>query len=162
MRIVVLSDTHIPVSAAELPMQVNTYLRDCDLIIHAGDIVDISVFKKLEEFAEIRAVHGNMDSGEVKRRLPDRLTFTVCGKSIGVIHGKGSSAGAVQSARKAFTEKLDIVIFGHSHVPYNQEIDGTLFFNPGSVTDRICAPYRSFGLITIDGDEIKAEIVRID
>jgi putative phosphoesterase len=58
-------------------------------------------------------------------------------------------------------EKPDIIIFGHSHVPKNEYIDGTLFFNPGSVTDTVYAPYRSYGIIEIDKGEIKAEIYKI-
>ena len=162
MKIGVLSDTHIPVSAGKLPSQIKDFFKDCDLIIHAGDLVEKSVMDDLRKIAETKAVYGNMDSPELKKSLPEKIIFKAVGKSIGVIHGKGWGTGTVKSVKKVFKEKLDIVIFGHSHVPFNEVIDGTLFFNPGSATDRVFAPYRSFGMIRIEGDNIEGEIIRIN
>ncbi|MBU1888025.1 MAG: metallophosphoesterase family protein, partial [Candidatus Omnitrophica bacterium] len=58
-------------------------------------------------------------------------------------------------------QKPDIIIFGHSHVPMNEYIDGVLFFNPGSATDTVFAPYRSYGIIEIENGEVKAEIHKL-
>jgi len=162
MKIGVIADTHIPVSARELPQKVYDYFSGCDLIIHAGDAVEMSVIEKLNAIAETRAVRGNMDSLEVRKRLPEKLVLKAGGKSIGVTHGTGSAFKVKEAALAAFSEKMDIIIFGHSHVPFNETIDGTLFFNPGSATDRVFARYRSFGVIEIEGDDIKARIIKID
>jgi len=161
MKIVVISDTHVPDSADGLPPQLYPYLKECDLIVHAGDIVEMSLIKELRKLKETRAVWGNMDSPEVKQSLPEKILFEVCGKTIGVIHGKGAPVGVLKVVKKAFDKIPDILIFGHSHSPMNEKIDQTLFFNPGSVNDRIFAPYRSFGVIEIEGDQIQSEIVRI-
>ncbi|MBU1147516.1 MAG: metallophosphatase family protein, partial [Candidatus Omnitrophica bacterium] len=58
-------------------------------------------------------------------------------------------------------KKPDIIVFGHSHQPTNEYIDGVLFFNPGSPTETVIAPYRSYGVIEIDKGEIKAEIHKL-
>jgi len=162
MRIGVIADTHIPVTAREIPGKVYDYFKECDLIIHAGDAVEMSVLEELGTLAEIKAVRGNMDNYEVKQRLPEKMVLDLAGKKIGVVHGKGPSFKVLQVASKAFPEKLDIIIFGHSHNAFNEKKDGTLFFNPGSPTDRIFAKYRSFGIIEIDGDDIRAEIIKCD
>ncbi len=162
MKIGVISDTHIPVSACKLPPKVFDCFKNCDVIVHAGDVVDQEVLEELRGIAETKAVFGNMDRHNVKEALPEKIIFNVCGKSIGVTHGKGAPAKIIDTVKKMFSKKLDVIIFGHSHVPYNGIIDGTLFFNPGSPTDTCFAPYRSFGMIEIDETGIRAEIIRID
>ena len=162
MRIVVISDTHIPISATELPPGLQQYMKNCDMIIHAGDILEKSVIDHLSKIADTKAVWGNMDPSEVKDSLPEKIELNVAGKSIGITHGKGSESVIVNRVKKMFRKKMDIIIFGHSHVPMNQVIGETLFFNPGSATDKAFAPYRSFGIIDIIGGEIRAQIVRLD
>ena len=162
MKIGVIADTHIPAIAAELPSEIYSYLKNCDCIVHAGDVVDMSLIEELRLIADTYAVSGNMDSFDVKKTLPEKLIFEVAGKSIGVVHGRGNPAKVLQFVEDDFkNKKLDIIIFGHSHVPFNGLIDGTIYFNPGSVTDRVFAPYRSFGIITIEKNEINAEIIRL-
>jgi len=162
MKIGVVSDTHIPFAASSLPTEVIDRLKGCDLIIHAGDIVEMSVLDQLGKIAETRAVRGNMDNLEVKKKLPETILLDVEGKKIGVVHGHGPGFKALESAREAFKTAPDIIIFGHSHDPVNKVVGGTLFFNPGSPTDTVFTKYRSFGIIEIRGGEVKAEIIRLD
>jgi putative phosphoesterase len=162
MKIGVIADTHIPVTAEKLPPKVYTYFKDCDLIIHAGDAIEMWVIRELEKMAETKAVWGNMDSPEVRKALPEKISFNAGGKTICVMHGKGPAAKVAKSIRKEFKKKPDIVIFGHSHTPFNETIDGVLYFNPGSPTDRAFSPYRAFGIIEINNGEIHAEIIRLD
>ena len=162
MKIGVISDTHIPVTATSLPQRVLESLRGCDLIIHAGDIVDMSLIDKLEEIAQTKAVWGNMDGREVRTKLPEKIVLDVEGKKIGVVHGRGPAAAVIRYVKEAFDEKMDIIIFGHSHTPVNEKKDGTLFFNPGSPTDKVFSPYCSFGIIEIEGGDIRSEIIRLN
>ncbi len=161
MKIGVLSDTHIPVSARKLPQKVYDYFKKCDLIVHAGDSLSRSVIKDLESIAETKAVRGNMDDPDLEY-LPEKIVFTAGGKKIGVVHGKGPSFAVMQVVKGCFAKMPDVIIFGHSHTPYNKEEEGTLFFNPGSPTDTIFAPYRSFGIIDINNGNIHAEIIKVD
>ena len=160
MRIGVISDTHIPISAEKIPEKVCKRLESCDLIIHAGDFIEMNAIEELEKICKVEAVYGNMDSGEIKKRFSDKMIFEVEGKKIGVVHGSGPADHIIETVKKAFEEKLDIIIFGHSHVPCNEVHDGTLFFNPGSVTDKISTKYCSFGMIEIKDGKIHSEIIK--
>ncbi|MBU0570772.1 MAG: metallophosphatase family protein [Candidatus Omnitrophica bacterium] len=163
MKIVVISDTHIPASAEDLPEKIKEQIKDCDCVVHAGDATEMKVINELRLQAITHAVCGNMDSPEVKKALPETLLFEADGKVIGVVHGYGPSYAARQTAKKSFKgKKPDVIIFGHTHIPFNEMIDKILFLNPGSVSDRMFAPYRSFGIIDISPGSIKAEIIRLD
>ncbi|HEY50860.1 MAG TPA: metallophosphoesterase [Dehalococcoidia bacterium] len=150
MRIGVISDTHVQ-TIEDVPLSILKAMEDVDLIIHAGDITERAVLEGLREIGEVKAVHGNMDSGELKRMLPDRRTIDIGEKQIGLIHGSGGPWGMAERVRPLFGE-VDVIIFGHSHLSFNEYIRGTLMFNPGRARD-------SFGILTID-KEIKAEILR--
>lgn len=151
MKIGVISDTHAK-TIEEIPWTIMSALEKVDLIVHAGDITERAVLEGLREIGEVKAVYGNMDSGELKRMLPDKRTIDVKGKQIGLIHGSGGPWGMAERVRPLFGD-VDIIIFGHSHLSCNEYIRGTLMFNPGRARD-------SFGVLTID-KEIKAEIVRV-
>ncbi|MFA5389362.1 MAG: metallophosphoesterase [Candidatus Omnitrophota bacterium] len=164
MKIGVISDTHLLAAGCELPAKLVRELKACGLIVHAGDLVDACVLDLLDTIsAKVQAVRGNMDTENVKSRLETKKILTVEGKKICVMHGYGRPDKLVGILKNEFfSEKPDIIIFGHSHVPFNEYIDGVLFFNPGSVTDTVFAPYRSYGIIDIDKDgAIKAEIRRL-
>jgi len=150
LRIGVISDTHVQ-TIEDVPLSILKAMEDVDLIIHAGDITERAVLEGLREIGEVKAVHGNMDSGELKRMLPDRRTIDIGEKQIGLIHGSGGPWGMAERVRPLFGE-VDVIIFGHSHLSFNEYIRGTLMFNPGRARD-------SFGILTID-KEIKAEILR--
>jgi len=110
------------------------------------------VLEGLREIVEVKAVYGNMDSGELKRMLPDKRTIDVAGRQIGLFHGSGGPWGMAERVRPLFGD-IDVIIFGHSHLSFNEYIRGTLMFNPGRARD-------SFGILTIE-KEIEAEIVRV-
>lgn len=160
MKIGVISDTHIPERTSEIPHELLTVLKDVDLIIHAGDLVALEVIEQLKKIAPVKAVYGNMDTLEVRRALPQKEILTVGKFKIGLFHGKGPPEHIISSVKEAFPEKLDVIIFGHAHRPICEKQGGVLFFNPGSPTDTIFAPYRSCGILEIN-DEIKARIVRL-
>jgi len=161
VKIGVISDTHIPVFSKEIPRTVREAFTGCDIIVHAGDSVERKALEILSSIAETKAVKGNMDSFELKDTLPESIIFEMGGKRIGVTHGKGSGPRGLDSGRRVFKEKPDIVIFGHSHTPCNRVIDGTLFFNPGSATDKVFSGRRTFGIIEIKGDDVRGEIIEI-
>jgi uncharacterized protein len=161
MRIGVISDTHIPVFLSGIPTDVKNVFATCDMIVHAGDIVEEGVIDELRKIAETKAVHGNMDSDSLKRNLPASIVFDAGGKKIGLTHGKGTGKGVLEWVRAQFRGDLDIIIFGHSHTPLNEKIGNTLFFNPGSATDTVFSGKRTYGIITIDGEEARGEIFEI-
>ena len=151
MRIGVISDTHVR-TFDEIPERILMTLAEVDLIIHAGDFTQRPVLEGLRSLGEMKAVCGNMDSDELKQMLPQQEQFMVNGKKFGLIHGRGAPWGIARRVRKMFGQ-VDIIIYGHSHEPYNQYVEGSLLFNPGRARD-------SFGLLTIE-DKIKAEIIKV-
>ena len=160
MKIGVISDTHIPRVASKLPDKIYDAFKNADLILHAGDLVEMAVLDELNKLAETKAVYGNMDVSEVRKSLPEKRIVRAEGFKIGLIHGSGAPFNLINKIKNEFPEKVDVIVFGHSHSPVNELRDGVLFFNPGSPTDKLFAKYNSYGILTIN-KEIKGEIVRL-
>ncbi len=161
MKIVAISDTHIPINAAKLPKKLLQAIETADLVVHTGDFVCLKLLELLKSKCKVKAVFGNMDSIEIRNELVSCEIFSFAGKKIGLIHGWGAPANLLQNIKDKFKNKnVDLVIFGHSHHPISIKEGKTIYFNPGSPTDKIFAPYNSFGEITID-KEIKTKIVKI-
>lgn len=160
VKIGVLSDTHIPVAAADLPKEVCDGMADVDMIVHAGDLVEMSVLDMLSKIATVRAVRGNMDSAKVRSKLPDKDIVEIGGISIGLMHGWGAPSGLIELASREFKD-VDVIVFGHSHTPLIEKKNGILFFNPGSPTDKVFAPYNSYGILEVENKIITPRIIKI-
>jgi len=157
MRIGVIADTHLSDRVVKLPDALVEGLKGVDLILHAGDWVSPLVIDLVEQIAPCEGVTGNNDGPLIRERFGMSKLLTVAGYRIGMIHGDGSRKTTEERAREAFlAERPDVVIFGHSHIPYLQTIDGILMFNPGSPTDKRRQPRYSYGILEL-GDTIRAE-----
>lgn len=160
IKIGVLSDTHISDACSPiLPVSILNKLKGVSFIIHAGDIVNINVLKKLEEIAPVYAVSGNMDSEKTKKLLPRKKIMKFGRFKIGLIHGYGAAENIALRMRKEFS-RADIIIFGHSHEPFNEIIDGVLMFNPGSAAGEGFEGISSCGIIEL-GEKITARHIEI-
>ncbi len=157
----VISDTHIP-QFKKLPEAIWEHFTGIELIIHAGDLSILSVIDELETIAPVVAVQGNVEEEEVILRLPIKREVVVGFCRIGILHILGDSHNRVKVARQEFPEAR-VVVFGHSHIPWNQDVDGQLLFNPGSATDRRRQPQCSIGMLYIDDDakSVYGEIIRL-
>jgi len=151
MRIGVISDTHVS-TVDDLPAAILSALSGVDLIVHAGDFTERAVLDGLSKIAEVKAVFGNMDSGILRKILPEKDTFEFGGRRIGLVHGWGGSWGIADKIREVFDDE-ELIIYGHSHQSWKEFIRGSILFNPGRARE-------SFGLIDLD-DEITAEILRL-
>ena len=161
MRIVVISDTHIPIAAQGLPKKLIEELKKSDLCLHAGDIIEPKVIAAIKALTEFKGVSGNMDSKEIQKKLPQRLVVEVEDVKIGLTHGTGSPFDVISRVEKAFGKDIDIYIFGHTHTPYDKVHKGKIFFNPGSPTDKFFAKTNSYGILEIKGKNIKRKIVTL-
>ncbi len=160
LTIGVLADTHMPTRARELPVSVIRGLHDADLILHAGDITTRDALEHIRKVGPpVLAVRGNQDAPDLAFALPIQRVVTVGEWRIGMTHGDGNWGTTAERARRAFT-KVDCVIFGHSHQPMNETVNGVLMFNPGSSTDRRREPAFSFGYLHVTDDGITGELVR--
>ena len=158
-RIGVISDTHIPYFK-KLPDGIWQHFEGVKLIIHAGDLSILSVIDELETIAPVVAVQGNIEHEEVMLKLPIKREIVVGHCRIGIVHILGDAKGRVRLARQEFPT-VRVVVYGHSHIPDNQERDGLLLFNPGSATDRRRQPACSIGLLHIDDalQTVRGEII---
>lgn len=145
-----------------MPAEVFEIFRGVDLILHAGDLVVFSALEMLETIAPVKGVCGNMDIFRNEGLLPDRRVVTAEQCRIGLTHGRGTPAGLPERVLKSFDDdNVNAAVFGHSHQAANERRGGVLLFNPGSPTDNRFAPFRSLGILTVDGDNISGEIIRI-
>jgi putative phosphoesterase len=162
VKIGVIADTHIPSQASQIPQKVLDDFKDADMIIHAGDLVSLAVLEKLKSICpDVRAVWGNMDPLEVRKKLSEKEIIEAGKYKIGLTHGYGAPNNLIPVLTQYFKDyKVDIIIFGHAHSSCNEKKGNILYFNPGSPTDKIFAPYNSYGIIEI-GDKIEARIVKL-
>ncbi len=159
MKIAVVSDTH----SLEVPVKIINDLKTMDLIVHAGDFCSMKDLEQFSKIKELKAVYGNMDDQSVRKKLPEKIIFEVEGFKIGVYHGDGAPKGMIDRIKAKFAQdKVDVIIFGHSHVPMNEKDGNILFFNPGSLTDTIRAPYRSYGVLQIQSGKISGKVMKVD
>jgi len=153
---VVLADTHIPRRARVLPEGVVCCLRRAELVLHAGDLIEASLFEELAFYAPVRAVKGNVDLPEV--HLPETLEFNFGGARIAMIHDSGRKEGRRRRLARRFPEAR-VIVFGHSHIPFLEDEDGLLLLNPGSPTDKRRQPRHTLALLRAEGGDVRAEIV---
>jgi putative phosphoesterase len=189
MRIGVLSDTHLPHRLPQLPASVVEAFTNAavDLILHAGDVDDPRALESLSHVAPVIAVRGNIHLREFSRggaSLPHHVELTLCGRRMIVTHGLGHGikgflgyvALAVacqlgllnrERTNREIARRLhrrfpwaDVVIFGHTHRPFQTWIDHTFFFNPGAVSyDEKDPP--SVGILTLGHDVLETELVAL-
>ncbi|PLT28005.1 metallophosphoesterase family protein [Peribacillus deserti] len=160
MKIIVLSDTHMPRKGKALPKRLTDELPGADLIIHAGDWQTPEVYQELSQYGVVKGVYGNVDKEDIKNLFPDKQMIEAGGAKIGVVHGHGQRLTTEKRAMAAFEgEDVDLIIFGHSHIPVIKSIGGKLLFNPGSPTDKRRQALYSFGIIHIQEGRIHAEHV---
>ncbi|NLI91805.1 MAG: metallophosphoesterase family protein [Peptococcaceae bacterium] len=149
MKVGILSDTHIRKDRT-LPRFVWESLLGVDKILHAGDIVNENVLEELALIAPVIAVGGNCDWWV--KDLPDKIITDLGPFRIGITHGYlGKGSNTPERAYNTFSEDhVDLIVFGHSHIPYKSFHHGILLFNPGSPTERRGQPHYSLGMMTIE------------
>ena len=159
MKIGVTSDTH----DRGLPKQMLDDFQGVDLIIYAGDACSFDDIDALKKIAEVVAVFGNMDDSRFRECFSEKLIIEKEGVSIGIFHGKGPSKRVLGLVIEEFkNDKVDVVVFGHSHCALKEVIDGVLYFNPGSPNDTFCAQYCAYGIMEVQDGKVDAKIVKVE
>lgn len=160
MLIGLISDTHIPDRAKEIPEKVITTFKDVDLILHAGDLTSTQVIDELEKIAPTIAIQGNMDR-VAGIKLPNAKVIEVEGLKIGLIHGEVYPRGDTQQLLYLAKQlNVNILVSGHSHQPKIEQIEDILLLNPGSpVVPRLAD--RTVMLLKINNKDVDVEVVKI-
>jgi putative phosphoesterase len=154
--VLLVADTHLgPGAASRLTDRIGVELARADVILHAGDITDREVLDALAEHAPVHAVRGNNDRG---LDLPERVVVTVDGCTFAMVHDSGPAARRFSRLRRWFPA-ADVVVFGHSHLPWHEtaaDPDGHLqhHVNPGSAMVRRRAPTCTVAHVEIDGGQV--------
>ncbi|MFI2185142.1 metallophosphoesterase family protein [Streptomyces sioyaensis] len=145
MRLLIVSDTHLPTRARALPSQLLDEVPRADVVVHAGDWVDAATLDLLEErAARLIGVYGNNDGPELRSRLPEVAYAELAGVQLGVVHETGPAQGRERRCAERFPG-LDVLVFGHSHIPWDTMAGDRLrLLNPGSPTDRRRQPYCTY------------------
>ena len=162
-RLLILSDTHVPKRARDLPAPVWSEVEAADVVIHAGDWVDVALLDRLESSARrLLGVFGNNDHGVLRERLPEVARVELDGVRLGVVHETGPAQGRERRCSELFPD-LDVLVFGHSHIPWDTTTPrGMRLLNPGSPTDRRREPYCTYLTAVItDGSLGDVELHRL-
>ncbi|MFD9307124.1 metallophosphoesterase family protein [Streptomyces sp. NPDC060048] len=154
MRLLLTSDTHVPARAKRLPEALLAAVDEADAVIHAGDWTDEATLDLLESRSRrLIGVYGNNDGPALRGRLPEVARADLGGLRFAVVHETGPAAGRERRCAARFPD-TDVLVFGHSHIPWDSTAPGGLrLLNPGSPTDRRRQPHHTFLTLTVvDGD----------
>ncbi|MFF9905796.1 metallophosphoesterase family protein [Streptomyces olivaceus] len=152
MRLLLVSDTHLPKRAKELPAPLLAEIPRADVVLHAGDWVDTATLDLLEgRSRRLVGVYGNNDGPALRARLPEVARADLGGLRFGVVHEAGSAQGRERRCAARFPD-LDVLVFGHSHIPWDTTADtGLRLLNPGSPTDRRRQPHCTYMTAEVTG-----------
>jgi uncharacterized protein len=140
-----MADTHVPRRARDLPDRLWKDVDAADVVVHAGDWVEVALLDALcERAASLVAVYGNNDGEALRARLPEVATADITGLRLAVVHETGAAAGRERRCAARFSD-ADVLVFGHSHIPWDTTTDtGLRLLNPGSPTDRRRQPFCTY------------------
>jgi uncharacterized protein len=161
MLVAVISDTHMPRGGRRLPEACVERIAAADLLLHAGDLMTVGVLRELEAIGPpVAAVHGNMDTAELRRLLPAERVVEAGGARIAVVHDAGPRTGRLERMHRRFGDRAAAVVFGHSHLPLHERAaDGFQIFNPGSPTERRRAPAHTMGMARAEGGAVEFQLI---
>jgi putative phosphoesterase len=145
MKLLLMADTHVPKRARDLPRRLWDEVDAADVVMHAGDWVDISLYRALQaRSARLIACWGNNDGHDLRAQLPEVADVTLAGVHFTVVHETGPSKGRERRMSAVYPD-TDVLVFGHSHIPWDTLADtGLRLLNPGSPTDRRRQPFCTF------------------
>lgn len=155
LKLVLIADTHVPKRARDLPVQVWAAIESADVVFHAGDWVEAELLDRLEgRSRSLVAVYGNNDGLELRSRLPETAHVTLEGVRFAMVHETGQARGREQRC-EALYPHTDVLVFGHSHIPWDTTAPGGLrLLNPGSPTDRRRQPACTYMTAGVDGGRL--------
>ena len=162
MRIAVIADTHMPRGRRALSPECLDRLRRAELILHAGDLTGLSFLDWLREVGPpVAAVFGNADEPEVRRALPGQQVIDLAGIRIGMVHIPGPKVGRGERLIRLFPG-CEAIIYGHTHAPSAERLDGVWLLNPGSPTERRRSPTRTMLELVVSGSLLTPRLIELD
>ncbi len=146
-----ISDTHVPNRARDMPAAVWDAVEEADVVLHAGDWMAPDLLDRLQDRTPfLVACWGNNDGDELRARLPERADANLGGLRFTVTHEAGVSAGRDERMARLYPD-TDVLVFGHSHIPWDATAStGLRLLNPGSPTDRRRQPFCTYMTASVD------------
>jgi putative phosphoesterase len=146
VRLVLTADTHVPRRARDLPSSLWSAIDTADVVVHAGDWVDVELLDRMDARARrLVAVTGNNDDAPLRARLPEVVEAELGGVRLVVVHETGQRDGRERRIDLDYAGRADVVVFGHSHIPWDTTTpSGIRLLNPGSPTDRRRQPTATY------------------
>ncbi|SCL33217.1 hypothetical protein GA0070616_4665 [Micromonospora nigra] len=150
MRLLITADTHVPRRARDLPPQLWAEIEAADVVLHAGDWVDEPLLDAMSaRSARLVGVHGNNDGPALRARLPEIARINLDGLRVAMVHDTGPRTRREHRCAARFPD-CDLLVFGHSHIPWDTVAPGGLrLINPGSPTDRRAQPHATYLTATV-------------
>ncbi|HYN30892.1 MAG TPA: metallophosphoesterase [Dermatophilaceae bacterium] len=156
LRVLALADTHLPKRGPDLPAWLWTEVGRADVVVHAGDWTSPALLDALEAGSRaLVGVWGNNDGPELRARLPEVARVTLGGVRVAVVHETGRAKGREERMRVAFPD-VDLLVFGHSHIPWDTTHSGLRLLNPGSPTDRRAQPFCTYLTMRLESGSVDA------
>jgi putative phosphoesterase len=160
VRLLLLADTHVPKRARDLPQSVWSEVDQADVVLHAGDWVDGTLLDALAaRAAQLVGCWGNNDGPELRARLPEVARVTLDGVRLAVVHETGPSTRRDERMAAAYDD-VDVLVFGHSHIPWDTTAGGLRLLNPGSPTDRRRQPVGTYMTAQISDGRLHDVVLR--
>src|SRR3954466_10129050 len=140
-----MADTHVPKRARDLPAVLWAAVDAADVVIHAGDWVDVPLLDALlARSRRLIACYGNNDGPALRARLPEIAHATLNGIRLSVVHETGDAKGREARCAARFPD-TDVLVFGHSHIPWDTTTGtGLRLITPGSPPARPPQPHGTF------------------
>lgn len=163
MKIGIISDTHLNKHPEKILDYLEKCFKDMDLIIHAGDYTNSKVITLIKAHNKFVGVFGNVDKAPVRELVKEKEIIELCGQKIGIFHGHGTKDTTIERAYNIFlADKVDIIVFGHSHNPSISTKNKILMLNPGSLSRKRKEPWFSYIILSLDKNNISTELQLFD
>ncbi|MDX5318698.1 MAG: YfcE family phosphodiesterase [Actinomycetes bacterium] len=162
-RLLIVSDTHLPTRARDLPDEVWAAVDEADVVVHAGDWADVALLDRLDARARrLAGCWGNVDGPALRARLPEVAHLAVDGVRLTVTHDSGPTQGRERRMDALFPD-TDVLVFGHSHIPWDSvSPKGMRLLNPGSPTDRRRQPTHTYMTAVIDNGSLDVRLHHLE
>jgi hypothetical protein len=158
MRIGLIADTHGILEARVLEI-----FRGVERILHAGDVGGEEILEDLSRVAPVTAVRGNTDVSPVADRLRDVEVASLAGRRFLLTHQVGRPGAPGTELRRLVAEhQAEVVVFGHTHAPFDRIVDGVRYLNPGGSGPRRFRLPRTVAVLDLTAEGVDTRFVDLD
>jgi putative phosphoesterase len=159
IQVLVIADTHVR-AFRELPEGIQQAVQEAEWVVHCGDFTGMALLNELRRLApHFVGVFGNTDPSSIRQQLPYQTAFEIEGRKVVVIHPHwGGHPDGLENELALRFPDADVILFGHTHEPYNAKINDTLLLNPGQGYVSFMVP-ATMAVLTVSRSELTARVL---